>query len=40
MFEGFGYDLSMFQADGIHPGAAAQPIILDNIWKTLKPMLG
>jgi len=40
MFEGFGYDLSMFQADGIHPGAAAQPIILDNIWKTLKPLLG
>jgi len=40
IFEGFGYDISMFQADGIHPGAAAQPIILDNIWKTLKPLLG
>ncbi|HXZ95694.1 MAG TPA: arylesterase [Burkholderiales bacterium] len=40
MLEGFGFDTSMFQADGIHPTAAAQPIILDNIWKTLKPLLG
>ena len=40
MLEGFGYDPSMFQADGVHPAAAAQPIILDNVWKTLKPMLG
>ena len=39
MLEGFAYDSGMFQPDGIHPTAAAQPIILDNIWKTLKPML-
>jgi acyl-CoA thioesterase-1 len=39
MLEGFGYDPGMFQSDGIHPTAAAQPIILDNVWKTLKSML-
>lgn len=39
MFEGFSYDPAMFQSDGVHPAAAAQPIILDNIWKTLKPLL-
>jgi acyl-CoA thioesterase-1 len=39
MLEGLGYDPSTFQADGVHPTAAAQPIILNNIWKTLKPML-
>ena len=30
---------SMFQADRIHPVAAAHPIILDNIWVQLKPLL-
>jgi len=40
MLEGFGHDPTMFQPDRIHPAAAAQPIILDNIWKTLKPLLG
>jgi len=39
MLEGFGDDLSMFQADGIHPTAAAQSVILDNIWKHLRPLL-
>ena len=28
-----------FQADGIHPTAEAQPIILDNIWPTLSTLL-
>ena len=28
-----------FQADGIHPIAKAHPIILDNIWAQLRPML-
>lgn len=40
MLEGFGHDPAMFQPDRIHPAAAAQSIILDNIWKTLKPLLG
>ena len=28
-----------FQADRIHPVAKAHPIILDNVWPLLKPML-
>jgi len=30
---------SWFQADQIHPLAKAHPIILDNVWAQLKPML-
>jgi len=29
----------MMQADGIHPTAAAQPIILDQVWAALEPLL-
>lgn len=29
----------MMQADGIHPSAAAQPRILDNVWPELEPLL-
>ena len=28
-----------FQADQLHPTAAAQPLILDNVWPTLEPLL-
>jgi acyl-CoA thioesterase-1 len=28
------------QDDGIHPTAAAQPLMLDAIWPVLKPLLG
>ncbi|MBP9064217.1 MAG: arylesterase [Aquabacterium sp.] len=28
-----------FQADGIHPLEKAHPIMLDNVWKVLKPLL-
>ena len=28
-----------FQSDGIHPIAKAHPIILDNVWAQLRPML-
>ena len=30
---------AMFQADRIHPNAAAQPRMLDNVWPVLKPLL-
>lgn len=33
--EGF----QMMQADGIHPSAAAQPRILENVWAELEPLL-
>jgi acyl-CoA thioesterase-1 len=29
----------MFQADRIHPIASAHPIILDNVWQVLEPLL-
>jgi acyl-CoA thioesterase I len=29
----------MFQADRIHPTAAAQPLILDNVWPELKKLV-
>jgi len=31
--------LAMFQPDRIHPTAAAQPLMLDNVWPVLKPLL-
>jgi len=37
--EGVGGVQDMMQADGIHPAAAAQPKLLDNVWPTLKPLL-
>lgn len=30
----------MMQADGLHPTAKAQPVMLDTVWPVLKPMLG
>ncbi len=27
------------QADGLHPNAAGQPLLLDNVWRALKPLL-
>ncbi len=33
-----GHD-QLMQADGIHPGEAAQGIILDNVWRVIKPRL-
>jgi acyl-CoA thioesterase-1 len=39
LFEGFGENEAMFQPDRIHPVAAAQPKLLDNVWRELKPML-
>ena len=38
-FEGFGDDLALFQPDRIHPTAAAQTRILDNVWPVLLPLL-
>ena len=36
--EGFGEDLSYFQADRIHPLASAQPKMLDNVWPVLSKL--
>jgi acyl-CoA thioesterase-1 len=39
LFEGFAADRGMFQPDGIHPTAAAQQKLLDNVWPHLRPLL-
>ncbi len=39
LLEGFAEKRELFQQDGIHPGEQAQPIMLDNVWKTLAPLL-
>lgn len=39
LLDGFADNAALFQADGIHPAAQAQPLMLDNIWKILRPML-
>ena len=31
--------LALFQPDRIHPSAAAHPLILDNVWPVLRPLL-
>ena len=38
-FEGFGERNELFQADRIHPTAAAQPLLLDNVWPVLLPIM-
>ena len=38
--EGVAETRELMQADGIHPGASAQPRILDNVWSGLVPLLG
>jgi acyl-CoA thioesterase-1 len=37
--DGVALDPSMMQADGIHPNARAQPILLNNVWAALEPLL-
>ena len=37
--EGVVFEPGMLQADGIHPSAEAQPILLENVWRVLQPAL-
>lgn len=39
LFDGFADKPEFFQADGIHPAADAQPMILDTVWRGLRTML-
>lgn len=39
LLEGVAERRELFLPDNIHPVAEAQPIILDNVWKILKPQL-
>jgi acyl-CoA thioesterase-1 len=39
LLAGFAQRQELFQADGLHPTAAAQPLILDTIWPALATLL-
>ena len=39
LLEGFAEQRELFQPDGIHPAAEAQAMMLDIVWKHLKPLL-
>lgn len=39
MLKGMAEKTELFQADRIHPSAEAHPVILNNIWPQLKPLI-
>lgn len=39
LLDGVATEPQLFQADGLHPTAAAQPRLLDNVWRGLAPLL-
>ena len=39
LLEGLADDLRLFQPDRIHPTEEAQAVLLENVWKALRPLL-
>ncbi len=39
LLEGFAERQDLFQADDLHPTAKAQPLIVQNVWPRLRPLL-
>lgn len=39
LFEGFAAETRYFQADRVHPTGEAQALMLETVWKGLKPLL-
>jgi len=39
LLEGVALEDGLMQDDGLHPTAEAQPLILENVWTTLAPLL-
>jgi len=39
MLQGVAGERDLMQPDNIHPAAAAQPVILETVWKGLQPLL-
>ncbi len=39
LLEDIALNEALMQSDGIHPTADAQPIILDNVWPELEPLI-
>jgi acyl-CoA thioesterase I len=40
LLEGVALQPGLMQDDGLHPTAAGQPRVLDNVWPRLRPLLG
>lgn len=40
LLDGVATDFDLMQDDGLHPTAAAQVLILENVWPYLEPLLG
>lgn len=40
LLQGIALHPDLMQEDGLHPTAAAQPKVLDNVWPALVPLLG
>ncbi|MCM2288985.1 MAG: arylesterase [Sulfuritalea sp.] len=40
LLEPIALDRNAYQADGLHPTAAAQPKLLDHVWSALQALLG
>jgi len=39
LLAGVASDKNLFQADGLHPLAETQPVMLENVWPGLEPLL-
>ena len=39
LLAGVAEDWDLMQADGMHPNAEAQPLMLENVWQQLEPLL-
>jgi len=39
LLDGMATERALFQADGIHPNEAAQPLLADNVERVLRPLL-
>jgi acyl-CoA thioesterase-1 len=39
LLKGVALDPKLMQQDGLHPNARGEPLVLDNVWPYLRPML-
>ena len=39
LLDGVALDPALMQDDGLHPVARAEPIVLETVWRALKPLL-
>jgi acyl-CoA thioesterase-1 len=40
LLNGVAGDRNLNQADGIHPNQRGEHIVAENVWRTLRPILG